>query len=261
MDQRIESEFARRFPDEEKFYLWIDRQKRPTIGSTVKKGVGRNRQEVGNALFMKMLDRLTKVCQTLIPEHLTDVFLTYSRGSWQRSQQFHLKAHLTAAAFLSLTDKLRDSTSCRSPNLLRSPAIKIELEERERRDNRASQLHEFFASEGMDTVHRDGKMQVVVAKRLDYPLLGLYQDKEVNTSEISVRDIPTALTILEDFVELKWIQEGFSIGIVPCKSSSPSTTYQVAAIVEERIFARRVGKKEDAVLKSWGWTEPKRKYH
>ena len=268
MDQGIESdqEFTRRFKvsDDERFYLWIDRQKRPTIGASVKRGVGRNRRDVGNLTLMRMLEELINVCQTLIPEHLTDVFITYSSGSWQRSKEFHLKAHLTTAAFLSLTDKLRDSASCRGPNAFRSPDIEGALKERERKDNRVSELRKFFESEKIDTVQRDhGDLQVVTVKELDYPLLGLYRiDKGSNTSEISAHDLPTSLEFLEDVLVQKWSQKGFSIGMVLCKSESPSITYsyQVAAIVEERAFAHRVGKKEDAVQKAWGWTEPKRKY-
>ena len=262
MDQGIKSEFSRRFPREENFCVWIDRQIRPTIGTTVKKGVGRNRQEVGSATFRKMLEKLTNVCQTLIPEYLTDVLIEYSCGSWQRGQQFHLKAHLTTAAFLSLTDKLQDSARCRRLNALRSPDIERELKEREKRDHRASELRKFFESEKIDIMQRDENLQVVIVKELDYPLLGLYrQDKGSNTSEFSAHDISTALQFFEDFVDKKWNQEGFSIGMVLCKSDSPSTTYQVAAIVDEKAFAHHVGKKEDAVRECWAWTEPERKYY
>ena len=168
-----------------------------------------------------------------------------------------MKAHLTAAAFLSLTDKLRESANCGGPNTLRSPAVKSELEKREGIDNRENKLREFFESKNYADVYRDGNVQIVVVQELDYPLLGLYQD---NGSKISAGDLPTALNVLED-VALKWSREGFSIGMVLCESGSPSTTYQVAAIVEEKAFARCVGKKEEAVQKSWGWTEPKRKYY
>ena len=258
MDPRIESELRKRFPGEANFNLWIDRQQRPTIGATVKRGVGRSRHDVGIPTFMTMLEKLTNVWQTLIPEHSKEVFVTYSSGSWQRSREFHLKAHLTAAAFLSLTDKLRDSANCRGPNTLRSPAIKSELEKREGIDNRANKLREFFQTENYAGVHRDENMQVVTVQELDYPLLGLYQLQD-NGSEISAGNMPIALNILED-VASKWSQGGFSIGMIICESGSPSITYQVAAIVEEKAFARCVGKKEAAVLKSWGWTEPERSY-
>jgi len=259
MDQLIEQEFTKRFPGGENFHTWIDRQIRPTIGATVKKGVGRNRQDVGDPTFAKMLETLTNVCQTLIPEHSTDVFVEYSCGSWQRSQEFHLKAHLTTTAFLCLTDKLRESANCGGSNPLRSPAVKNELEKRERRDNCGNKLREFFESK-YHAVYRKGNVQVVKVQELDYPLLGLYQGNGSNTSQIPAGDMPTALNVLED-VALNWSGGGFSIGMVLCESSSPSTTYQVAAIVDEKAIATRVGKEEEAVQKSWGWTEPKRKYH
>ena len=109
-------------------------------------------------------------------------------------------------------------------------------------------------------MYRKGNVQVVKVQELDYPLLGLYQGNGSNTSQIPAGDMPTALNVLED-VALKWSGDGFSIGMVLCESSSPSSTYQVAAIVNEKAFATRVGKEEGAVQKSWGWTEPKRKYH
>ena len=83
-----------------------------------------------------MLETLTNVCQTLIPEHSTDVFVEYSCGS--------MKAHLTTTAFLCLTDKLRESENCGGPNPLRLPAVTSELEKRERRDNCGNKLREFF---------------------------------------------------------------------------------------------------------------------
>ena len=55
---------------------------------------------------MSMLEALTSMIQLLIPQYLEEVFLTFSTGSWQRGHQFHIKIHLTTAAFLSLTDHL-----------------------------------------------------------------------------------------------------------------------------------------------------------
>ena len=107
MEQKvIERVLAKYLPPNANFYLWIDRQKRPTIGATVHRGVGTNRQQVGELTFKSMLEVLTSMIQSLIPQQLEEVFLTFSTGSWQRTELFHLKAHLTTAAFFSLTDRL-----------------------------------------------------------------------------------------------------------------------------------------------------------
>ena len=47
-----------------------------------------------------MLQTLIDPIHALTPQHLGDVYLTYSNGDWQRSDAFHIKAHLTTESFL-----------------------------------------------------------------------------------------------------------------------------------------------------------------
>ena len=262
----IEGELAKYLPPNAKFYLWIDRQKRPTVGATVHKGVGTNRQEIGQSTFMSMLEALKGMIQSLIPQYLEEVFLTFSTGSWQRSRQFHIKIHLTTAAFLSLTDCLlskgghpkKDSFLC----------IKDELEKREKIDNHARQLQEMFSKSSACTEWHsdgtDGKLHVATVNELDYPLLCIYQDKSGSkTTAVSTSELPHTLDVLEKFVKESWGQAGFSIGMVFSKSSSDSSSscYQIAAIVEEGAFAYRVKKSKQAIEVAWGWKEPDRDYY
>ena len=246
-----------KLPSNPKFRLWIDRQKRPTIGATVCKGVGKNRQEVGELTFKSMLEVLTSVFQSLIPQQLEEVFLTFSTGSWQRTELFHLKAHLTTAAFFSLTDRLlskEGSFLC----------IKDELEKREKKDNRARQLREMFSGIDACTVqHSDGNLRVATVDKLDYPLVCIYQDKSGSKiPALSTDELPKALDVLEKFVKGTWGQKGFSIGMIFSKSSSDSSSYyQIAAIVEEGAFAAQVEKSKQAIAEAWGWKEPVRQYH
>ena len=261
--QVIERELAKYLPPNAKFYLWIDRQKRPTVGAAVHKGVGTNRQEVGESTFMSMLKVLTSMFQSLIPQYLEEVFLIFSTGSWQRGRQFHLKAHLTTAAFLSLTDRLLLEGGYRGGNPFLG--FKDELEIREKTDNRARQFREIFSkSSACIERHSDGNLHVATVDELDYPLLCIYQDKSGSkTTAISTDELPKALDVLEKFVKESWGQNGFSIGMIFSKSSSDSSSscYQIAAIVEERAFADRVKKSKQAIDEAWGWKEPDRHYY
>ena len=264
MEQKvIERVLAKYLPPNANFYLWIDRQKRPTIGATVHRGVGTNRQEVGELTFMSMLKVLTSMIQSLIPQQLEEVFLTFSTGSWQRGYQFHLKTHLTTAVFLSLTDCLLLEGDYRGGNsFLR---FKDELEKREKTDNRARQLRETFSkSSACIERHSNGSLHVATVDELDYPLVCIYHDKSGSkTTAFSIDELPKALDVLEKFVKESWGQDGFSVGMIFSKSSrdSSSSYYQIAAIVEEGAFAARVGKSKQAIDEAWGWKTPDRHYY
>ena len=250
-------------PPNANFYLWIDRQKRPTVGAAVHRKVGTNRQEVGELTFMSMLKALTSMLQSLIPQYLEEVFLTFSTGSWQRGKAFHLKAHLTTAAFLSLTDCLLSKGSY--PKKDSFLCIKDELEKRQKTNNRARQFHEMFSKSSACTErHSDGNLHVATVDELDYPLLFIYQDKSGSrATAVSTDELPKALDVLEKFVKDDWCQLGFSIGMIFSKSSSDSSSscYQIAATVEEGAFADRVKKSKQAIDEAWGWKIPDRHYY
>jgi len=258
----IERVLAKYLPPNANFYLWIDRQKRPTIGATVHRGVGTNRQQVGELTFMSMLKVSTSMIQSLIPQQLEEVFLTFSTGSWQRGYQFHLKTHLTTAAFLSLTDRLLLEGNYRGGNPFLH--FKDELEKREKTDNRARQLREMFSkSSACIDRHSNGSLHVATVDELDYPLVCIYQDKSGSkATAFSIDELPKALDVLEKFVKESWGQDGFSVGMIFSKSSSDSSSYyQIAAIVEEGAFAAQVGKSKQAIDEAWGWKAPDRHYY
>ena len=263
MEQKvIERVLAKYLPPNANFYLWIDRQKRPTIGATVHRGVGTNRQQVGELTFKSMLELLTSMIQSLIPQQLEEVFLTFSTGSWQRGYQFHLKTHLTTAAFLSLTDRLLLEGNYRGGNPFLH--FKDELEKREKTDNRARQLREMFSkSSACIDRHSNGSLHVATVDELDYPLVCIYQDKSGSkATAFSIDELPKALDVLEKFVKESWGQDGFSVGMIFSKSSSDSSSYyQIAAIVEEGAFAAQVGKSKQAIDEAWGWKAPDRHYY
>ena len=236
----------------ESFHLWLDRQTRPTVGVTMTRGVGRTRQEIGDKLFLEILRVLTSELGKLIPEDtLEGVYLTYSMGKWQRSSEFHMKAHLPTEVFLTLADNLAQPNT----HALRRSAE--ELKRRGANDHRGQKLKEAFASKDKQTVQTTGKYRFVVSTQLSYPLLCLYQTEgDTLTPNLSSDQLPNALRALEDFVLRGWRQEGFSIGMV-----LSGECFNVAAIVEEDEFARLTGKREEEVKQSWGWREPKRRYH
>ena len=243
------------------FHLWLDRQKRPTLGASVQKGVGKSRHEVEDRIFSDIVGALTKECKELIPSYLMDVYFTYSMGSWQRSCEFHMKVHLTAVAFLSLTDEL-----CHHDSLGSNPLhdFKKELEKREKNDHHGEKLRELFANQDcMHDLHEEREYHIAIVSKLDYPVLCLYHGTK--STAIPATQLPAALKVLETFIFESWGQEGFSIGMVIESADHASETspmhFQVAAIVEEKVFAEKTNKDEATVKKSWGWAEPKRKYH
>lgn len=237
----------------DKFHLWLDRQTRPTVGATVEWGVGRTRQEIGDALFLEILRVLTKeLCQLIPTDALEGVYLTYSIGRWQRANEFHMKAHLPTEVFLTLADNLA------RPNTHALRTSKEELERRGANDHRGPKLKEVFVSTDKREIKAKGKYHFFVSTQLNYPLLCLYykNDEDKLTPNFSSEQLPNALRALEGFVLTEWKQAGFSIGMV-----ISGQQFNVAAIVEEDKFAGFTGKKEEDVKESWGWREPKRRYH
>lgn len=248
------------------------------MGASVKRGVGKSRPDVGDSLFSEIVMVLTSECEMLIPDYLADVYLTYSMGSWQRSREFHLKVHLTTAAFLALTDRL-----CQQYSLGSNPlhGFKKELEKREKSHHRGEKLRELFKMpEGsMVDLHAESNYHIATVSELDYPLLCLYQAEHgkpgVNTA-ISATQLPDALKVLEEFMSRSriWGQKGYSVGMIMSPSGSESGTmqcvasgaklplsFQIAAVVDEKEFAGYTGKDEAMVKKSWAWAEPERKYY
>ena len=264
--EELDKMFSRCYPTDPAFSLWLDRQTRPTLGAKVQRGRGTKRPEVGDDTFKKMLKALTSTCEKLIPDSLTDVYFTYSMGKWQRSREFHLKAHLTTTAFLSLTDKLCEQHSL-GANPVRNPETVTKMEERERIDRRGDKLRELLEDEDRNELHSVNSFCIATVNKLDHPLLCLYQrEGRKITTAISAEQVPEALGILETFIETSWNQKGYAVGMVlPPKSASDaapsSQSYQIAAIVDEGVFAIRVGKDVEAVKKSWGWVHPVRTYH
>ena len=234
----------------EEFNVWIDRQIRPTIGANVYRG--NERHEVDRNVFIRMIQAILKLLQDNIPDHIPDVYVTYSSGAWKRSGKFHVKAHLTTPAYLDLTAKILQQKP--SPFSVNTK----ELEDRERRDNRASCVRELLASSKRVVVDENSGFSCFQATDLDYPLFGLCKSGE--TGEIVMSDLPKAVSVLEDYVAAKLKQRGFAISM-RFLSSSSSDPVNVAAVFDEKEFARYTGKRESDVRKSWNWSEPKRKYY
>ena len=255
-----------------KFQVWLDSQIRPTIGATVEQGVGRSRPEVGEGTFSQMLQVLTTACQEIIPDYMSHVYITYSMGDWQRSREFHLKFHLSTAAFLALTDALceRDGRPA-SRNTLQDH--KGELEKRERKDNKANKLRMFFETEVSTDLASDGCFHFATAKELDYPLICVYRIEDGKKSTFfSAANLPNALSALERYVlqilkQEKKDEQGYAVGMVTTVQAASGAaapavvSYQAAAVIEEGRFARLAGRDGEAVRRSWGWKEPERSYH
>ena len=153
-----------------KFQVWLDSQIRPTIGATVEQGVGRSRPDVGEGTFSQMLQVLTTACQEIIPDYMSHIYITYSMEDWQRSREFHLKFHLSTAAFLALTDALCERDG-RPASLNQLQNRKGELEKRERKDNKADKLRAFYEKEASTDLASDGHFHFATVNELDYPLL------------------------------------------------------------------------------------------
>lgn len=241
------------------YSLWLDRQVRPTIGVSAHRGS--NRQEVG-PMFSEMLATLTDFYQHKIPDNMADIHFVYSIGAWQRSRNFHIKAHLLTPTFLMLTDKLCAQNSL-GYNMFRS--VRDELEKRQRNHHHGLKLQRLFASGDITVLHSAGSYHIAVANCLDYPLLLLCQVArdgcKPNTS-ISAADLPQAVGVLEAFVAAEWCQIGFSINMIIATSAATSSPcYHVTAVIEESEFAQRTGKAVDAVKAAWDRGNTERKYH
>ena len=240
----------------EKFILWVDRQKRPTIGATVIRG--ETRQEIGNDVFIKMLKTLTDTCQKLVPGHLCGAYIVYAVGSWKRSRNFHVKVHLPTAVFLSLTGKFCQGI----PNPLAQ--FEDELKRREQKDRREVVLREVLTkllAEERISWKTEGNFCVATVKQLDYPLVCLYQSVGGKlTTSISIDQLPEALDLLEKFLKEEWGSRGFHVGMVLSSESSPAH-FQVAANVDEGVFAKYTKKDVKKVQASWNWHESVRRYH
>ena len=243
-----------------RYCLRLDHQISPTLSAFVNKGEGKIRPEVEDGLFLDILKALTRICEKLIPNHLTDVYFTYSMGSWRLSDEFFLKAHLTTTAFLSLTDRLCSP----EPNPIHS--LKVGLLIQEKKYHRGKEIRELFAKKcgSHHNLQKKNKYYISTVMELDYPLLCLYQseDGEMN-ADIPATQLPKALEILEAFTAKELGQEDFSVGMVmsTCSkftshvSATTPLTFRMAAIVDEKEYARYTGKDEDVVKKAWGWTE------
>ena len=217
---------------------------------------------MGDDVFTAMLQTLIGAIDKLIPQYRADVYITYSTGTWQRSREFHIKAHLTTEAFLSLVDQL-----CRLHSLGRNPLVdrrsKEELQKRHQKDHRGGKLLEFTRNGNRTDLTSQNNSHVATVAELDYPLLSLYittADGRTTTA-IPASLLPGALTTLEMFVAEDWEQKGYSVGMVLVPGSKSSICFQVVANVEETEFAHHVGKEVERIKRSWGWSEPERKYH
>ena len=270
----LHAEFSQRYPrsPNQKFDVWLDRQIRPTIGGTVEQGVGGSRPDVGEGTFSKMLQVLTTACREIIPVYMSQIYITYSMGAWQRSRVFHLKFHLSTAAFLALTDALCERAGRpASRNTLQDH--KGELEERERKGNKADKLRVFFETEAFTDLASDGHFHFATAKELDYPLICVYRIEDGKKSTFfSAADLPNALSALERYVlqilkQEKKDEQGYAVGMVTTVQAASGAaapavvSYQAAAVIEEGRFAQLTGRNEEAVRRSWGWEEPERSYH
>ena len=230
-----------------KFQVWVDRQIRPTVGANVYKGKDRK-----DADFIEIIETLLKLLENYIPQHIPDVYMTFSGSDWKRTSKFHVKVHLTTDAYLELTAKLCEQES--SPFAAESETLK----QREENDNRAPYLRKFF--EGIKPpkgecvlLNENSGFSCVHAKHLYYPLVGLRKGK---SAELSLSDLLEALPVIEDFVEEKELKKT-AIGMVFSKSKDRLAN--VAAIMDEVEFAELTKKKLSEVKKSWPWTEPIRK--
>lgn len=241
------------------FKLWVDRQKRPTIGASVHKVKDHKcgtRQEVGDDTSLEMLKTLTVVCQDLVPEHLSDAYMVYSVGDWQRSREFHVKVHLPTSVFLSLTDKL-----CKGAD---NPVAQFEdeMKIREVKDHREKAIRDVLKQvlhpENREDLTPPGKFRVATVKQLDYPLVCLYQSDHGITTSISIEQLPEALGLLEKFLKEEWKFTGFQVGLV--LSPKSSSFFQVAAVANEGLFAERTKKDIKKVKARWNWKESDRKY-
>lgn len=245
-----------------RYHLWLDRQISPVLGAIVNKGEGQSRPEVEDDLFLHLLKALTRICKRLIPNNLAGVYFTYPMGSWQQTDEFFLKAHLTTSVFLSLTDKLCSP----EPNPVHS--LKVGLLMQEQKDHHGEKLRELFAGtqtrvESRCSLQKGIKYHIATVTDLNYPMLCLYQSNDGDTSlsaDVPATQLPEALEILETFVAEDWGQEGFSIGMIISTSSNstshasatgPMLSFQIAAIVEEEGYARHMGMDEMVVKNSW----------
>ena len=242
----------------EKFGLWLDRQQRPTLVAAVNEGVGKSRHEVEQSIFSAIMEALTKKCKELIPTHLKNAYFTYSVGSWKRTKgEFLMKVHLTTEAFLDLTKKLCNSNSWEL-NPFNKECIKEELTKRERNDHRGEKLRQLFENpDCMINLHKESEYHIGYSSKLDYPVLCLYYGEKSTATPAA--KLPDALRVLETFISKSWGQKGFSIGMVI--ESTDCSSFQVAAIVEEEVFAQKTKKNEAKVKESWGWAKPVRKYY
>ncbi|MBA4719358.1 MAG: hypothetical protein HRO68_09800, partial [Nitrosopumilus sp.] len=238
------------------FKVWVDRQYRPTIGATV--FVGKTRQKVGDDVFVKMLQTLIDICQKLVPGNLSDAYIVYSVGSWQRTDNFHVKVHLPTAVFLSLT-----GTFCKGKNPFAEH--EDELKKREGNDHRERFLRQVLL---MPQEHhmwtKPGKFSVVTVGKWNYPLVCCYRldgETKTMTTSISIQQLPEALEFLETFLIIEWGSKGFQVGMILSPESSPAPVcFEVAAVVDDREFATHTKKDFRKVKESWCWDEPTREY-
>ena len=263
----IDRAFNQRYgPKNGDFNIWIDCQIRPTIGTTVREGLGGNRPEISSETFTAMLQTLITTIDELIPQYRADVYFSYSMGRWQRLPRFHLKAHLTPEAFLSLVDRFCEENSLGTNPLHQEEQIR-ELEKRHKMIHHGKQVREFFSIEKCEDQKKGAKFHVATVSKLDYPLLRLYhtnnEDKTKSTA-IAASQLPDALPVLESFVAEDWRQDGYSIGMVYTPDSVPGVSpmcYQVVAVINSEDFARIMRKDKSVVKTSWGWHWPDRKHH
>ena len=262
----LDAEFTKRCPQDPTFHVWLDSQIRPTIGATVEQGVGRSRPDVGEGTFSKMLQVMTTACQEIIPDYMSHIYITYSMGRWQRVEEFHLKFHLSTAAFLALTDALCVREG-QSPGSNKLHTDREELERRGRKDNKADKFRAFFQTNCFTDLASDGRFHFATAKELDYPLICVYRIEDSKKSTFfSAADLPNALSALERYVSQTLNEQGYSVGMVTTVQAASGATpaevsYQAAAVLKAESFSRLVGRDEEAVNRSWGWVPSIRQHH
>eukprot|EP00118_Oscarella_pearsei_P004299 m.18141 g.18141 ORF g.18141 m.18141 type:complete len:277 (+) comp27605_c0_seq1:34-864(+) len=253
----IEREAAKFTPADEPFSLWVDRQKRPTVGATVQGDIGSSRKKIGNELFLKMIRSLSELLgRTEKP------YLTYHVGKWQRQKRLAIKAHLPTETFLSLIDDICEDAGIRH-NVFDSVDVKRDMERREKHDYHYPKIEELYAMGGdhfrflsPETVGGHG-FRPFITRRVRYPVVLLCNDADKATS-ISIENLPKALNVLDGLASTEWKVQGYAIAMLGQKRGN---AFKLAAVFDEKDFAERTDHDVAALRENWGWQEPSREYH
>eukprot|EP00118_Oscarella_pearsei_P025840 m.308887 g.308887 ORF g.308887 m.308887 type:complete len:270 (+) comp44988_c0_seq1:62-871(+) len=253
--RKIEKEAAKFNPKDEPFTLWVDRQKRPTVGATVLEGVGQQRKEIGDELFKKMIWTLSELIGRTDKPYLSNHV-----GTWQRQNKMAIKAHLSTETFLELIQKLCDDAEIE--NKFNSKEIREALETRQTIDYQHAKMEELYAMNGDKfdflTEHEGKNMyRLFTTKETLYPVVLLCSDADKTTS-IPLDKLPSALDVLDNFALEQWKVEGYAIAMLRKKAGN---NFQLAVVFDEHDFARNTRKDVRVLKKNWGWKEPKRTYY